>query len=411
MNILLVDAIIKNESIITKQKEMLNLLTTLYGEYNLTYTYQKLETPFTTTYLGKGKVYEIKDIIEKENVDILVMNFDLTPIQYLTLKNNISIPIIDRTGIILEIFMKNAKSKEARLQVEIANLQYLKARLINKEANYSQVTSGGGLKNRGTGEKQIDLDRFKFQRILKNKQKELEQLTIQRKSNRNMRFDIPLISIVGYTNAGKSTLMNKMLDKAKVQQNKRVLEENKLFATLETSTRYISAFNYPDFLLTDTVGFINDLPTTLIEAFKSTLEEISCSDLIIHVVDISSDNYKEQIETTNNILKELNTDKIPMIYLYNKFDKCTSYPFIPKQNELFVSLNNAEDIDSILNLIFNTIKENWTLLKFKMPINENINKIKKYGYIKSIQFDDDSYFIEGYFPSYSIKYIKDFLDN
>ena len=110
MNILLVDAIIKNESIITKQKEMLNLLTTLYGEYNLTYTYQKLETPFTTTYLGKGKVYEIKDIIEKENVDILVMNFDLTPIQYLTLKNNISIPIIDRTGIILEIFMKNAKS-------------------------------------------------------------------------------------------------------------------------------------------------------------------------------------------------------------------------------------------------------------------------------------------------------------
>lgn len=243
MNILLVDAIIKNESIITKQKEMLNLLTTLYGEYNLTYTYQKLETPFTTTYLGKGKVYEIKDIIEKENVDILVMNFDLTPIQYLTLKNNISIPIIDRTGIILEIFMKNAKSKEARLQVEIANLQYLKARLINKEANYSQVTSGGGLKNRGTGEKQIDLDRYKFQRILKNKQKELEQLTIQRKSNRNMRFDIPLISIVGYTNAGKSTLMNKMLDKAKVQQNKRVLEENKLFATLETSTRFISVFN------------------------------------------------------------------------------------------------------------------------------------------------------------------------
>lgn len=411
MNILLVDAIIKNESIITKQREMLNLLTTLYGEYNLTYTYQKLETPFTTTYLGKGKIYEIKDIIEKENVDILVMNFDLTPIQYLTLKNSISIPIIDRTEIILEIFMKNAKSKEARLQVEIANLQYLKARLINKEANYSQVTSGGDLKNRGTGEKQIDLDRYKFQRILKNKQKELEQLTIQRKSNRNMRFDIPLISIVGYTNAGKSTLMNKMLDKAKVQQNKRVLEENKLFATLETSTRYISAFNYPDFLLTDTVGFINDLPTTLIEAFKSTLEEISCSDLIIHVVDISSDNYKEQIETTNNILKELNADKIPMIYLYNKFDKCPSYPFIPKQNELFVSLNNAEDIDSILDLIFNTIKENWSLLKFKMSISENINKIKKYGYVKSIQFDDDFYFIEGYFPSYSIKYIRDFLDN
>lgn len=408
-NVLLIESIINKEDINYKHLEMLDLLKTLelYPKY---FIKQELEEPYSKSYLGSGKILEIRELINEYNIDLVICNFDLTPIQYTHLKDAFKVEILDRTGVILQMFSLKAKSKEAKLQAEIANLQYLKSRLVNKDANYSQVTSGGGLRNRGSGEKQIDLDRSKYKTILKRKQNELEKLVIQRKNNRKKRINLPVAAIVGYTNAGKSTLLNQLLKKSNTKENKSVLQEDKLFATLETSTRLIDIYEYPYFLLTDTVGFISDLPTMLIEAFKSTLEEIADADLLIHVVDVSNDNFLKQIAVTNSVLKELNCQDIPTIYLYNKIDKCKSIPFIPKRNELLVSLNDTNDLKQILDLIFNELKEKWEYFEFVVPHSKNVYLLKKYGFVVNLEILEQGFLVEGYFPSYHLKYIKSFLN-
>ena len=409
-NVLLIESVINKEDITYKHLEMLDLLKTL--EISPThFIKQELSEPYTKTYLGSGKVLEIRELITQYNIDLVVCNFDLTPVQYMSLKDKFGVEILDRTGVILQIFSRKARSKEARLQAEIANLKYLKSRLVDKEANYSQVTSGGGYRNKGSGEKQIDLDRNKYKILLKRKEIELEKLVIQRKNNRKTRLNLPVMAIVGYTNAGKSTLLNQLLKKSNTKESKNVLQEDKLFATLETSTRLIDIYEYPYFLLTDTVGFISDLPTMLIEAFKSTLEEISDADLLIHVVDVSNPNFVEQINVTNSILKELKCEDIPTVYLYNKLDKCKSIPFIPKRNELLVSVNDSNDLKQILDLIFNEIKEKWDYLEFEVPFSKNVYMIKKYGYVVNLEMVEDKFLVKGHFPNYNLKYIKSLLDD
>lgn len=408
-NVLLIESVINKEDITYKHLEMLDLLKTLEISPNY-FVKQELSEPYTKTYLGSGKVHEIYELIMTYNIDLVVCNFDLTPVQYMALKDKFDVEILDRTGVILQIFSRKAKSKEARLQAEIANLKYLKSRLVDKEANYSQVTSGGGFRNKGSGEKQIDLDRNKYKVLLKRKEVELEKLVVQRKNNRKTRFNLPVMAIVGYTNAGKSTLLNQLLKKSNTKESKSVIQEDKLFATLETSTRLIDIYEYPYFLLTDTVGFISNLPTMLVEAFKSTLEEISDADLLIHVVDVSNPNYLEQINVTKSILKELNCENIPTVYLYNKIDKCKSVPFIPKRNELLVSLKDFEDLKQILDLIFNEIKEKWEYLELEVPFSKNVYMIKKYGFVENLEMLDDKFLLKGYFPSYHKKYLKSILN-
>ena len=409
-NILLIESIINKADITYKHLEMLDLLKTL--EISPThFVKQELSEPYTKTYLGSGKVHEIRETILENNIDLVVCNFDLTPVQYMTLKESFDVELLDRTGVILQIFSRKAKSKEARLQAEIANLKYLKSRLVDKEANYSQVTSGSGYRNKGSGEKQIDLDRNKYKVLLKRKETELEKLVIQRKNNRKTRLNLPVMAIVGYTNAGKSTLLNQLLKKSNTKESKNVIQEDKLFATLETSTRLIDIYEYPYFLLTDTVGFISDLPTMLVEAFKSTLEEISDADLLIHVVDVSNPNYIEQINITNSILKELKCENIPTVYLYNKLDKCKSIPFIPKRNELLVSLNDSNDLKQVLDLIFNEIKEKWDYLELEVPFSKNVYMIKKYGFVENLEMLEEKFLVKGYFPNYHMKYIKSLLDD
>ncbi|MCH5179877.1 MAG: GTPase HflX [Erysipelotrichales bacterium] len=409
-NVLLIESVINKEDITYKHLEMLDLLKTLEISPNY-FVKQELSEPYTKTYLGSGKVHEIYELIMAYNIDLVVCNFDLTPVQYMALKDRFDVEILDRTGVILQIFSRKAKSKEARLQAEIANLKYLKSRLVDKEANYSQVTSGGGFRNKGSGEKQIDLDRNKYKVLLKRKEVELEKLVVQRKNNRKTRFNLPVMAIVGYTNAGKSTLLNQLLKKSNTKESKSIIQEDKLFATLETSTRLIDIYEYPYFLLTDTVGFISNLPTMLVEAFKSTLEEISDADLLIHVVDVSNPNYLEQINVTKSILKELNCENIPTVYLYNKIDKCKSIPFIPKRNELLVSLKDFEDLKQILDLIFNEIKEKWEYLELEVPFSKNVYMIKKYGFVENLEMLDDNFLVKGYFPSYHKKYLKSILDD
>ncbi len=381
-----------------KNRELKALLKGLSIEM-IRFFVQELKEENKKTYIGQGKAIEIAEELKKNDYDLVVTNFDLSPTQYQNLKDLWKREIFDRTTVILQTFSQMAHSKEARLQVEIASIRYFKTRLVQKDANYAQVQSGGGLHARGSGEKQINLDRNHYQILLKRKKKELEEVVKQRKENRRNRAHLPMVAIVGYTNAGKSTLMNLFLDATHVEKEKKVLEEDRLFATLETSTRRISFLNYPTFLLTDTVGFISDLPTFLVEAFRSTLEEIQEADLLLHVVDVSDPNYPTQIRVTCETLNEIGVTDIPMVMLYNKVDQLGHIPFIPKENELLTSFRSQEDVPQMVDLIFTNLKKNWKMYVKKIPFSANFYHYQKMGYIEKSRQEEDGYRVKVYVPS------------
>ena len=362
---------------------------------------QNLKEVDTRTYFGKGKVDEItafcrdfnSNCEDFEKISYIACNFDLTALQKKNLENITGLDVIDRTNVILNIFEKNAKTKEAKLQVEIAKLNYLKNHLINEHASYSQVTSGSGSHNKGEGEKKLELNRRAIRRAILLKNRELESIKLSRRNSRNKRKNSSIfkIGIVGYTNVGKSTLVNSLLNYCNKNENKTVLSRDSLFATLETSTRLIDGYRYPAFLVTDTVGFCSDLPICLIDAFRSTLEEITESDLLIHVVDVSSPFKELQIETTNEILKEIGVENIPLIYFYNKYDLLISpLPTLPKPNELYISLKDGNDMDQILEFIFNSLfKEETREVLF--PYDKNFNEFLSDNYVLNYEEKENGY--------------------
>ncbi|MBQ6730475.1 MAG: GTPase HflX, partial [Bacilli bacterium] len=338
------------------------------------YFSQNLENVERGTYVGVGKLVEVASFYNQYNeenpdypIDLIACNFELSGLQKKNISEHVGAEIIDRTFVILDIFDKNAKTREAQLQVNIARLQYLKNHLVNEMASYSQVTSGSG-HNKGKGEKQIELSRRQINNAITQKKKELESIKLSRRNMRVSRLNnpIPKICIVGYTNAGKSTLMNRLINLSK--EDKTVLEKNALFATLETATRGISVYGYPSFFLTDTVGFISHLPIYLVDAFRSTLEEIKEADLLVQVVDISDPFKEEEIMTTKQIIKDLGADHIPMINIYNKYDLLGGpVNFLPKEDELFVSLHDEEDVVEALKFIVSNVTKNWELYQIELP--------------------------------------------
>ena len=374
---------------------------------------QNIDSVESSTYVGAGKLEEIASFYRRYNeqnpdspIEIVACNFELTGLQKKCMSSLIGAEIIDRTFVILDIFEKNAKTREAKLQVHIARLQYLKSHLVDEKASYSQVTSGSG-HNKGKGEKQIELSRRQINKAITQKKKELEEIKLSRRNMRVSRLNnpIPKICIVGYTNAGKSTLLNRLINLGK--ESKTVLEKNALFATLETATRSISVYGYPSFFLTDTVGFISNLPVYLVDAFRSTLEEIKEADLLVQVVDISDPFKEEEISTTKQIIKDLEADHIPMINIYNKYDLLGGAAnFLPKEDEMFVSLLDKDDVEEALKFIVSNVTKNWEKHRILLPYSIDFASFSKENYVVSKKEKEDGYLCDVFLnPAFKYKYL------
>ena len=275
--------------------------------------YQKKKSLDAATVIGVGKIKEILLKAVQKEVELLVFDLDLSPSQAKKISDYCDLKVIDRTQLILDIFARNAKSRDGKLQVELAQLKYLKGRLSELDDNMSRLT--GGIGGRGPGETKLEIGKRRVEEKISHLEKELKSLKQRRELNRKQRKrnEVPVVAIVGYTNAGKSTLLN-------VLTNSNVIAENKLFATLDPTTRRVRFPEEREIILSDTVGFIHDLPPDLTNAFKATLEELGDADLLLHVIDISNPIHFEQIQSVENILSSLDLQHVKRINVYNKMD-------------------------------------------------------------------------------------------
>lgn len=360
---------------------------------------QNLKEINSAFYVGSGKLEEIKDKINELHPDLVVFNNELSPSQLKNLELKLDIQILDRTSIILNIFALRAKTNEAKMQVEIAKLRYMLPRLSGLHLSLGRQGGGSGFSNKGSGEKQIELDRRIIEDRISKLNKELSEIETRRNIQRRKRSNsqIPLVSLVGYTNAGKSTLLNALVDLSLSDESKKVYEEDMLFATLETSIRKIKIKDGKEFLLSDTVGFIRELPHMLIKAFRSTLDEVKNSDLLLHVVDFSDEDYEENIRVTNTTLKEIGADNIPVIYVFNKCDKVndSKLPYVDG-NKVCISAKNNIGINELINVISNNIFKEYVTCKMQIPFKRGdiVSYLKeKYDFI-STQYTNDGTLIE-----------------
>lgn len=360
---------------------------------------QNLKEINSAFYVGSGKLEEIKDKINELHPDLVVFNNELSPSQLKNLELKLDIQILDRTSIILNIFALRAKTNEAKMQVEIAKLRYMLPRLSGLHLSLGRQGGGSGFSNKGSGEKQIELDRRIIEDRISKLNKELSEIETRRNIQRRKRSDsqLPLVSLVGYTNAGKSTLLNALVDLSLSDESKKVYEEDMLFATLETSIRKIKIKDGKEFLLSDTVGFIRELPHMLIKAFRSTLDEVKNSDLLLHVVDFSDEDYEENIRVTNSTLKEIGADNIPVIYVFNKCDKVndSKLPYVDG-NKVCISAKNNIGINELINVISNNIFKGYVTCKMQIPFKRGdvVSYLKeRYDFI-STQYTNDGTLIE-----------------
>ncbi|WP_282155511.1 GTPase HflX [Cytobacillus gottheilii] len=323
-------------------------------------------------YMGPGKVEELRMLIEHEDSELVVFDDELSPSQIRNLEEELKCEVIDRTTLILNIFASRAKTREAQLQVEMARLKYLLPRLIGTREDLGRQGGGSGLKNRGAGETKLELDRRKIEEKISKLSTELEQLTLQRKTQRKQRNkkDVPVAALVGYTNAGKSTLMNAMLEKYGDKDEKLVFEKDMLFATLETAVRRLELENNRVFLLTDTVGFIHKLPHHLVRAFRSTLEEVTEADLLIHVLDASDPNHEQHKLLTEKVLHEIGVKGIPMIYAYNKVDLTEVESPSVSNSRVYLSAKKRQGLEELTNKISTEILNDYSQQKMLIPYTD-----------------------------------------
>lgn len=335
---------------------------------------QRMEAVNRALYIGTGKVTEVKEYAKMTEAEEIVFDNALSPSQVRNLGRELELPILDRTNLILDIFAIRAKTKEAKLQVETARLQYMLPRLVGMRENLSrQGGTGGSMSNKGAGETKLELDRRKIEHRISELKKELEAVAKNRNTMRKKRGQsrTPQVALVGYTNAGKSTIMNRLVDRYGESGEKTVLEKDMLFATLDTSVRNIRTTDNKPFFLVDTVGFIHKLPHGLVKAFQSTLEEVKYADLLVQVVDLSDEHYKQQMDVTAETLKELEAGDIPRIVVYNKADKA-GLDDIPRirEHQIYMAAGQECGLEELVKMIQEVVYGDRVDAEFLLPFDK-----------------------------------------
>ncbi|MFG6673526.1 GTPase HflX [Leuconostoc lactis] len=347
---------------------------------------QKLERPNPATYFGKGKVEELAEAAKTYEVDMIVANDELSPSQIRNLEKLTNTTVLDRTGLILDIFAQRAQTKEAKLQVQLARLQYQLPRLrTSMSVSLDQQTGagGGGFTSRGSGETKLEESRRRITSQMVRIRQELAELSkgTSTRSAKRTTNKLANVALVGYTNAGKSTLMNRLLARfgvgADTDDTKQVFEKDMLFATLTTTVRQLTLPDKKQFLLSDTVGFVSKLPHNLVSAFKSTLQEAANADLLLQIVDVSDEHYKDMMATTEKTLAEVGVTDVPMITVYNKADRTELvYPDVSGENTITISALDPASQDALIDLIkkqiFNDVQE----VTLHIPFNQGAVQAK-----------------------------------
>ncbi|ADA66411.1 GTP-binding proten HflX [Thermotoga petrophila RKU-10] len=364
-------AVGKDEEKIKESLEEMKGLCKTLGVEVVEWLWQKRAKPDPATYLGKGKLQKLKEVVEFCEADLVVVDDEITPVQYKNMQSELNVDVLDRTQVILEIFARHATSEEGKLQVEMASLLYELPRLVGRGEELSRL--GGGIGTRGPGEPLLEVLRRHIKNRIAQLRKRLKEIEQERNTQRKQRLEkkIPHVSIVGYTNAGKSTLL-------KVLTDSDVYVADKLFATLEPVTRRLKLKSGRVVLVSDTVGFIRKLPHTIVSAFKATLEEIKYSDVLIHLVDASDPYLEEKMKASEKVLEEIGADKIPRILVFNKIDLCPrerietlkwKYP-----EALFISAEKRIGLDQLLDTLEEIMGQKDIQETLKVPL-EKIGQI------------------------------------
>ncbi|EQF26475.1 GTP-binding protein HflX [Clostridioides difficile CD160] len=344
-------------------------------------------------YIGKGKVEEIRAYSDSLDATLVIFNDELSGAQIRNIENVVGRKVIDRTTLILDIFAQRALSKEGKLQVELAQLKYRLPRLYGMGGEMSRT--GAGIGTRGPGEQKLEIDKRHILNKAADIRRELREVKKNRETQRvkRLKSNIPIVALVGYTNAGKSTLLNELIKTHKdYEQEKEVFVKDMLFATLDVTLRKALLPNKKEFLVVDTVGFVSKLPHDLVEAFKATLEEVQYADLILHVIDATNTSYELQKSTTEGVLKELGVNDKKHILVYNKVDKL-ELDIYPKSQEdiVYISAKQGINMDKLLNMIESALMENTYSVSFMLPYERGdiFSRIKDKYNVENFEYGEN----------------------
>ncbi len=374
-------------------------------------TIQSRNAPNPTYFIGEGKVEELKPLIEELNADAIIFDEELSPAQNRNLERALDVATIDRTGLILQVFAQRALTKEARLQVALAQLEYALPRLTRMWTHLSRLATGGGgsRRLRGPGETQLEMDRRWVRRNIGRVRKALQAVEKQRAVQRRNRSEKIKVSLVGYTNAGKSTLFNRLTGES-------VLAEDKLFATLDSTTRKVELPQKQQILLSDTVGFIKKLPHQLVAAFKATLEEVVEADLLLHVVDVSHPEAEAQIAAVNEVLDDLEATDIPMLMIFNKIDNLQTEDDLQILRSQYpdahlISAHRGDGVETLLEALSNRFAELGTNLSLTIPYTDGkaLDLLYKHGTVLNAEYASDAIHVKARMPNRYLKSVSEFL--
>lgn len=381
-----------NRELVFDYLDELEELADTAGADILEKTYQELAKPSSSTAVGSGKVQELKELIQEQGVNLVIFDDDLSPAQVRNLEKEWAIKVIDRSGLILDIFAKHARSIEAKTQVELAQMQYLLPRLTRMWTHLSKQF--GGIGTKGPGETQIETDRRLIKVRIAKLQDDLKEISTHKEQQRKNRVSMPKFALVGYTNAGKSTLMNALTDSG-------VYVENKLFATLDTTIRALMLPSGQKAVISDTVGFIRKLPHHLVASFRSTLAEVADADVIIHVADVSHKMYKDQIKVVEQTLESLKILDKPVILALNKIDKIDDFEALNAikadfPDSILISAKKVHNITMLLELMQSKYDENVKYTKLMLPYTDmqKISQIYSLSEVIKREDQDEGIYLE-----------------